>query len=78
MSEFRSLVGDLKGRQIRSAKKTYSNASARPNSRVAAMIERQSRQTLIDKLVPSSGTLLVIPSVLMEHWQVGEWTTGTY
>lgn len=55
---------------MRSARKSFSNAKSKPNSRVAALIEEEARQRLLDSLIPSAGTLLVIPPVLMEHWQV--------
>lgn len=55
--------------QLRSAKKAFSSSKSKPKSVVAALVEQESRKKLINTLIPSSGTLLVIPSVLMDHWQ---------
>jgi SNF2 family DNA or RNA helicase len=68
-SEFEELVSLLKRDQIRSAKKSFANAAARPNSRVAAVIDRLRQQELVDAMTPSAGTLLVVPSVLLDHWK---------
>lgn len=67
---FRNMVQDLKERKIQVAKKSFAKASAKPNSTVAALVVRNNRLKLIKSLAPSSGTLLVVPSVLLEHWQV--------
>lgn len=67
---FREKVGEFKQKQIHVAKKSFARASAKPNSAVAALVERNNRLKLKNSLVPSSGTLLVVPSVLLEHWQV--------
>jgi hypothetical protein len=57
---------------VRSARKSFGNAKSKPNSQVAALIEKESGQKLYSALVPSFGTLLVVPSVLVEHWKVCE------
>jgi SNF2-related domain len=69
IEEFRCLVKEFTEAQLRSAKKSFSNSKSKPNSTVAVLVEQESRKELINMLIPSSGTLLVIPSVLMEHWQ---------
>lgn len=70
LSEFRALVSELKRSQLKSANKSYSNANGRHRSRVAAAIAKQARERFLSYLAPSCGTLIVIPRVLMEHWQV--------
>lgn len=67
---FRTMLKQFKQGQIGSAKRKFSNATAKPNSRIAALLEKQARMRFDESLIPSSGTLIVIPSVLMEHWQV--------
>ena len=67
---FREKVEKFKLRHIQIAKKSFARASAKPNSAVAALVERNNLLKVKDSLVPSSGTLLVVPSVLVEHWQV--------
>lgn len=62
-------VIDFKEKMVAAAKKSFAKASAKPNSAVAALVERNSRAKLRNALLPSSGTLLVVPSVLLEHWQ---------
>jgi hypothetical protein len=64
------MVEQFKADQLRAAKKSFARASAKPNSAVAALIEKRDRALFLQSLVPSSGTLIVVPSVLMEHWQV--------
>jgi SNF2-related domain len=65
---FQELVRQWKEQQLATARKSYSNASTKPNSRVAALFALYQRQEFYDSLVQSSGTLIVIPHVLMEHW----------
>jgi hypothetical protein len=67
---FRTFFHDFKVMQMRSVRKSFSNAKSKPNSRVAALVEEEGRQRLLDSLIPSTGTLIVIPSVLLEHWKV--------
>ena len=69
-SKFRSLVEQFKLNQINKAQKSFANASSKPNSAVAALIDERNRKKFLESLVPSSGTLIVVPGVLMEHWQV--------
>jgi len=70
MIEFKGLVDEFKRVQLKSAKKAFSNSSGRHAHRVSSIIQHQARRRLLDALIPSSGTLLVIPRVLMDHWQV--------
>jgi len=68
-SQFKILVQEMKDRQMRSAKKSFSNNSGRHKSRVAGYIAQQTQQKFIESLVPTSATLIVIPSALMGHWR---------
>lgn len=65
-----NMIHELKERMIQVAKKSFAKASSKPNSTVAALVERNNRLKLKRSLAPSSATLLVVPSVLLEHWQV--------
>lgn len=67
---FDRLLEDFKACQILAAKKSFSNRSAKPNSLVAALLDKQARSLYIDSLVPSKSSLLVVPSNLMDHWEV--------
>ena len=69
-SKFRSLVEQFKLNQINTAQKSFAKASSKPNSAVAALVDERNRKRFLESLVPSSGTLIVVPGVLMEHWQV--------
>lgn len=51
------------------AKKSFARTTSKPNSSVAALVERNNQIKLQESLTPSRGTLLVVPSVLLEHWQ---------
>lgn len=67
---FQNVVKDFRQEQIKIAKKAFRRANSQPNSTVAALISSQKKLLLLKSLVPSSATLLVVPSVLLEHWQV--------
>ncbi|KAL3916116.1 MAG: hypothetical protein SGILL_005327, partial [Bacillariaceae sp.] len=65
---FAGFVRDFKNKQVQTARKCFSRTSRRPNSGVAAFVEQTNAKRLNDALLPSSGTLLVVPSVLLDHW----------
>lgn len=67
---FRSEISTFKRSQIEIAIKSFSRASAKPDSMVAALIQRNKTEQLRKKLVPSSSTLMVVPAVLVDHWMV--------
>ena len=69
-ANFRTLVKEFKAKQLQAAQKSFARSSAKPNSAVAALIEEENRKRVLDSLVSSSGTLIVVPGVLLEHWQV--------
>ena len=77
---FGQVVNDFKANQIQVAKRSFGRrADSKPNSVVAALIERNNRERFLRTLLPSRGTLLVVPSVLIEHWQVRKKnTTGSF
>eukprot|EP00934_Nitzschia_sp_Nitz4_P008343 Nitzschia sp. Nitz4//scaffold59_size112058//100048//103237//NITZ4_004128-RA/size112058-augustus-gene-0.96-mRNA-1//1//CDS//3329555180//8333//frame0 len=62
-------VDVFKQKQIQIAKTSFSRASSKPNSSVAALVDEAHEQKFRDTLIQSSCTLLVVPSVLIEHWQ---------
>lgn len=66
---FLDAIAGFKDQQVNSAKKSFSKATSKPNSSVAALVEKNHRVRLQNALVQSSGTLLVVPSVLLEHWE---------
>ena len=67
---FRAQINQFKQSQIRVATKSFSRASAKPDSTVAALIEKTNSEKLRRALQPSSATLLVVPAVLVDHWIV--------
>ncbi len=67
---FDELLEEYKAGQLSSARKSFSNTKAKPDSLVAALLEKQARLEYINALVPSKSTLLVVPSTLMDHWEV--------
>jgi hypothetical protein len=67
---FRSQINDFKRSQIEVAIKSFSRASSKPDSIVAALIEKTNAERLQKALLPSSATLLVVPAVLVDHWMV--------
>jgi hypothetical protein len=70
LQDFNNLVAELKKKIILTARKSFSNSTSRPNSSVAAILERKIRQEYMDSLVSSSATLLVVPETLLNHWVV--------
>ena len=73
MPTWQILVHDLKRLQLNSVRKFFANAKAKPNSRIAALVQEESRRKHLNSLLSSSGTLIVVPSVLLEHWKVRLW-----
>jgi hypothetical protein len=67
---FRSQINEFKQSQIGIAIKSFSRASAKPDSMVAALIEKTNSEKLQRSLLPSSATLMVVPAVLVDHWMV--------
>jgi len=68
LSVFRSQIKAFKQSQLETAIKSFSRSSAKPDSIVAALIEKTSNEHLKHVLLPSSATLLVVPAVLVDHW----------
>jgi hypothetical protein len=64
------LVNEFKAKQVQSAKKSFSRSSAKPNSSVAALLERRNYEDLLSSLKPTAATLLVVPGTLLDHWEV--------
>jgi hypothetical protein len=67
---FAGMVKEFKEKQTQIAKKSFSKSARRPDSVVAALVETTSSERIKAALLPSSGTLLVVPSVLLDHWIV--------
>ena len=68
--EFKGLVAEVKKKIIQTARKSFSNSTGRPNSSVAAILERKFREEYMKSLVSSCATLLVVPETLLNHWVV--------
>ena len=70
LSVFRSHINAFKRGQIEIAIKSFSRSSSKPDSMVAALIEKNNAEKLRRALLPSSATLMVVPAVLVDHWIV--------
>mmetsp|Transcript_33377 Transcript_33377/g.80752 ORF Transcript_33377/g.80752 Transcript_33377/m.80752 type:complete len:1956 (-) Transcript_33377:162-6029(-) len=66
---FRRESKELKAKTIKTAKRSFSRAAAKPNSKVAALVEKNKHAKMKNSLRQSSSTLLVVPAVLLEHWE---------
>ncbi|KAL7558179.1 hypothetical protein ACA910_016232 [Epithemia clementina (nom. ined.)] len=66
-TQFLDLVGKYKKKQMQSAAKSCSKA--RLDSSVTALYEAYERRKFLDSLIRSKGTLVVVPSVLLDHWR---------
>lgn len=67
---FHNQVVEFKRSQIEVAMKSFSRAGAKPESIVAALVERAHGEKLKSVLLSSAATLLVVPVVLVDHWMV--------
>ena len=70
LSSFENLLTLFKYEQVKSAKKSFSNATAKPNSSIAAILEKRAKIEHLDSLLTSKATLLVVPGNLLNHWEV--------
>lgn len=68
----RGIFDEFKKQMLTSAKRSYSSPRANVSSELAALIEKSKRHRFIKSLVPSRATIIVIPSVLMDHWEVSD------
>ena len=66
---FETIVSLFRDSNVQIAKRYFSNAEAKPDSSVAALIERQARRQLLNSIIRSSATLLVVPGTLLQHWE---------
>jgi predicted secreted protein len=64
------LVDDFKAEQVQSAEKSFSRSCAKPNSSVAALLQRRNYEELLSSLKATAATLLVVPNTLLNHWEV--------
>ena len=67
---FVDIVDQFKAKQVQTAKKSFSKASAKPNSSVAALLEKRHSEELLNSLKTTTGNLLVVPGTLLNHWEV--------
>jgi hypothetical protein len=70
ISKCDEILRPFKADQVRSAKKSFSNATAKPNSSIAAILEKRAKAEHLDSLLTSKATLLVVPGYLLNHWEV--------
>jgi SNF2 family DNA or RNA helicase len=63
------MVDEFKASQMRSVRRYFSNSASKPWSNVAALLDDENKERLGRSLIPSSSTLLVVPSVLLDHWK---------
>jgi hypothetical protein len=67
---FDGLLSSFKASMVNTAKRRCASTNAQSFSRLGALLNYQFQQKFLRSLVPSSSTLIVIPNVLLEHWQV--------
>ena len=66
LRKFEDYFEDFRGRQLQSA----INSSKRSKRSLGTLISQKKRKDLLHTLLPSKGTLLVVPSTLLQHWEV--------
>lgn len=63
------LLVQFKQEQLGSLRSSASNTTLKPDSSVALLLRQKYVQEFQQSLIQSTSTLLVIPSVLIEHWE---------
>lgn len=63
------LLVEFKQERLGSMRSSACNTSLKPDSSVALLMQRKTEEDFKKSLLQSTTTLLVIPAVLMEHWQ---------
>jgi hypothetical protein len=71
LPKYESLVVEYKESQLKAARRYCARARSDRNSLAAVLVKQRASDRLFDSLVPSASTLIAIPAVLMDHWQVG-------
>ena len=70
LSSFENLLMQFKNDQVKSAKMSFSNASAKPNSSIATILDNMTKLKYLDSLLTSKTTLLVVPNNRLNDWEV--------
>lgn len=70
VQRFQQKLLEFKQSNVEQAKKSFSSVNSKPNSAVAALVAETRRTKFFKSLLPSKATLLVVPAVLMDHWEV--------
>ena len=70
LKNFEELVAQFKGKQVQVAAKSVARMRNEPSaSALVSAFEAKKRAELRESLVPSSSTLLVVPTPLLQHWK---------
>jgi hypothetical protein len=64
---FKEAIYEFKMLQIRRAER---RSRTNLNSESGALLLKRTHDELLSSLIPSSATLLVVPSTLLKHWEV--------
>lgn len=70
IQRLRAKALEFKEHNVEQARKYFSSVASKPNSAVAALVSDARRIKFLKSLLPSKATLLVVPAVLMDHWEV--------
>lgn len=65
-NRFKAIVEHFKSSQLESAKRAVRK---NPDGSLAALLAEKAKEELIDSLLPSLSTLLVVPNTLLHHWE---------
>ena len=66
LGHFKEYYEEFRQVQVKSAISTQK----RSKLSLGALISENKRQELLDTLLPSRGTLLIVPHTLVQHWEV--------
>ena len=70
LSRFDVIFTLFKNDQAKSAKKSFSSATAKPTSSAAAILEKRTKMEYLDSILTSKATLLVVPVNMLNYWEV--------
>ena len=72
MSLFERMIEDFKGLRVSSAEKIYSRSWMA--SETAHLVRNKRKAEILEASTPTTGTLLVVPKPLVQHWQVSSFS----
>ena len=71
LKKSKDLIEDFKDYQRKQAEKLLTRKRNNSDTSFGALLKLRAENDLMDSLLPTKGTLLVVPATLLKHWEVG-------